>query len=56
LLFHTLAYAAFLSDPLSWTLLAAGATLARRRPELQPATVDHQPSTRGEAAPGPAPA
>jgi putative inorganic carbon (HCO3(-)) transporter len=30
LLFHTLLYADFLEDPITWTLLAIGATLARR--------------------------
>jgi putative inorganic carbon (HCO3(-)) transporter len=33
LLFHTLLYADFLEDPITWTLLAIGAALARRPPE-----------------------
>jgi putative inorganic carbon (hco3(-)) transporter len=32
LLFHTLLYADFLEDPITWTLLAIGAALARRAP------------------------
>ena len=33
LVFHTLLYADFLEDPITWTLLAIGAALARRAPE-----------------------
>ena len=33
LVFHTLLYAAFLEDPLTWALLGAGLALARVRPE-----------------------
>ena len=34
LVFHTFLYAAFLEDPLAWTLLAIGTALAwRERPE-----------------------
>jgi putative inorganic carbon (HCO3(-)) transporter len=33
LLFHTFLYADFLEDPITWTLLAIGAALARRPPE-----------------------
>ena len=33
LAFHTLLYADFLEDPITWTLLAIGAALARRAPE-----------------------
>ncbi len=36
LLFHTLLYADFLEDPITWTLLAIGVALARR-PAAQPA-------------------
>jgi putative inorganic carbon (HCO3(-)) transporter len=32
LLFHTLLYADFLEDPITWTLLAIGVALARRPP------------------------
>jgi O-antigen ligase len=46
LLVHTMTYAAFLEDPLTWLLLGAGAALAaaesprhRRRPEPDPAAV-----------------
>jgi O-antigen ligase len=35
--FHTFGYAAFLEDPLTWALLAAGAVLARRAPAAAPA-------------------
>ena len=34
LLFHTLLYADFLEDPITWTLLAIGVALARRSQEL----------------------
>jgi O-antigen ligase len=34
LLFHTLLYADFLEDPITWTLLAIGVGLARRAPPL----------------------
>ena len=33
LLLHTFVYAAFLEDPLSWTLLAVAGALAARAPE-----------------------
>lgn len=33
LVLHTLLYAAFLEDPLTWSLLAAGTALARRAPD-----------------------
>jgi putative inorganic carbon (hco3(-)) transporter len=49
LLVHTLAYAAYLEDPLTWTLLALGAALVLR-PATAPAdvrTVDQ----RAELAP-----
>jgi hypothetical protein len=32
LLFHTLLYADFLEDPITWTLLAVGSALATTRP------------------------
>jgi putative inorganic carbon (hco3(-)) transporter len=38
LLFHTLLYADFLEDPISWTLLAIGAALARRAPPASAAS------------------
>jgi O-antigen ligase len=48
---HTLTYAAFLSDPLSWTLLALGILLARPLPAASPAATEtrtiapsHQPA------------
>jgi len=34
LLFHTLLYADFLEDPITWTLLAVGVALARRPPPM----------------------
>ena len=34
LLFHTLLYADFLEDPITWTVLAIGVALARRAPEV----------------------
>ena len=35
LLLHTLVYAAFLEDPLTWTLLAMAAALRRVDPEAE---------------------
>jgi O-antigen ligase len=40
LLFHTLLYADFLEDPITWTLLAIGAALARRAPPISPRADD----------------
>jgi O-antigen ligase len=45
LLFHTLLYADFLEDPITWTLLAIGVALARRSLRA-PATVDAPPAGR----------
>jgi O-antigen ligase len=44
LVFHTLLYADFLEDPITWTLLAVGVALARRPP---PASVAEEPVTPG---------
>jgi O-antigen ligase len=45
LLFHTLLYADFLEDPITWTLLAVGVALARRPPPI-PAPVESRPADR----------
>jgi putative inorganic carbon (hco3(-)) transporter len=60
LLLHTLVYAAYLEDPLSWTLLAIGAALALPRAREPAAPVAaHEPagavSARRAAAPAPSP-
>jgi putative inorganic carbon (hco3(-)) transporter len=47
LLFHTLLYADFLEDPITWTLLAIGLALARR-PTAAPALADGAPRERDE--------
>jgi O-antigen ligase len=45
LVVHTLAYAAYLEDPLAWTLLALGAALClRRRDEPAAAATAHEPA------------
>jgi hypothetical protein len=52
LVLHTLVYAAYLEDPLSWTLLAVGAALA-----LAPAARERGAARAAEpAAPASAPA
>ncbi len=48
LLFHTMLYADFLEDPLTWALLGIGAELARRAPA--PAAVERSRSRRPGAA------
>ena len=45
LLFHTLLYADFLEDPITWTLLAIGVALAIRPPPV-PAPAEAPPSGR----------
>jgi O-antigen ligase len=45
LLFHTLLYADFLEDPITWTLLAVGVALARRPPPM-PAPAEPRPGDR----------
>ena len=45
LLLHTLVYAAFLEDPLTWTLLAMAAALRHVEPESDPS----QRASRGRA-------
>ncbi len=60
LLFHTLVYAAFLEDPLTWALLGIGTALAAAapRPALasrRPRTVSGEPATPSrDASPNPA--
>ena len=49
LLLHTLVYAAFLEDPLTWTLLAMAAGL--RRVELERRVVDGRSRARAVAVP-----
>jgi hypothetical protein len=45
LVVHTLAYAAFLEDPLAWTLLALGGALCLRpAPEPAAAAAAHEPA------------
>ena len=53
LLAHTMLYAAFLEDPMTWTLLAVGTALAVARP---PAREPDAPGEPARAAPEPAPA
>ena len=43
LLAHTLGYAAFLEDPLTWTLLAAGAALAAQARDRSPRELEPEP-------------
>ena len=46
LVLHTLLYAAFLEDPITWTLLAAGIVLSRPEPSaLRPSTASAQTRT-----------
>jgi O-antigen ligase len=45
LLFHTLLYADFLEDPITWTLLAVGVALARRPPPM-PTPAESRPGAR----------
>ncbi len=47
LLVHTWLYAAFLEDPITWTLLGVGVALAARRPEVAP---EVEPTARALAA------
>jgi O-antigen ligase len=56
LVFHTMLYADFLEDPVTWTLLGAGAAMARGRRALQPVGVIRSPSTASVASARPAPA
>jgi O-antigen ligase/polysaccharide polymerase Wzy-like membrane protein len=51
LVFHTLLYADFLEDPVTWTLLGVGVALARRAPVLAPEPLV---AGAGEVAPAPA--
>jgi O-antigen ligase len=55
LVLHTLVYAAFLEDPLAWTILAASAGLAvalwRRTDEPEAAVTPDQPPAAAPAAP-----
>jgi hypothetical protein len=55
LVLHTLVYAAFLEDPLAWTLLAVSAGLAvtlwRREDEPAAAVTPDQPAAAAPAAP-----
>jgi O-antigen ligase len=52
LLAHTMMYAAFLEDPMTWTLLAVGTALAAAAPVGAPAVVppEAEPAARGPAA------
>jgi hypothetical protein len=52
LLLHTFVYAAFLEDPLTWTLLAMAAALRRVEPEAAPAA-DAAARAPGRAEPVP---
>ena len=56
LVFHTLLYADFLEDPVTWTLLGAGVALARAGRSAQPAGLTRSPSTASVASGRPAPA
>ena len=59
LVFHTLLYAAFLEDPITWTLLAIGIVLLRPtspRPSSAPAAREPAPAARGAGDAPPAPA
>lgn len=52
LMFHTMLYADFLEDPVTWTLLGLGTALAARAPAMAPG----RSIAAGRAAPAPAPA
>ena len=52
LVLHTLVYAAFLEDPLTWVLLALGAALRLAAERARPAA----PAAGARAAPEPEPA
>ncbi|HSO97777.1 MAG TPA: O-antigen ligase family protein [Solirubrobacteraceae bacterium] len=56
LVFHTVLYADFLEDPVTWTLLGAGVAMARDRRALQPVGVSRSPSMASVASARPAPA
>jgi O-antigen ligase len=62
LVIHTWLYAAFLEDPIAWSLLGVGVALARRRPAEEPGVPDpvsengHAAIAGGRPAPAPAPA
>jgi O-antigen ligase len=59
LVFHTLLYAAFLEDPITWTLLAIGIVLLRPtspRPSSSPDAREPAPAARGAGDAPPAPA
>jgi putative inorganic carbon (hco3(-)) transporter len=55
LVLHTLVYAAFLEDPLSWTLLAVGAALVLARGEERDGRGRDGARTRAGAGAAPAP-
>ena len=52
LVLHTWTYAAFLEDPLTWTLLALGAALARERPSRAASASAGERYAGSAAAPG----
>jgi integral membrane sensor domain MASE1 len=51
LVFHTMLYADFLEDPVTWALLGAGMALARAAPQPEPA---RRRARAGSPAPQPA--
>ena len=56
LVFHTMLYADFLEDPVTWTLLGAGVAMARGRRAVQPVGVTRSASMASVASARPAPA
>jgi O-antigen ligase len=55
LVLHTLLYAAFLEDPITWTLLAAGIVLGRPEPEEGRVTSSSEPGASLTSSSRPAP-
>jgi O-antigen ligase len=53
LVLHTLLYAAFLEDPITWTLLAAGIVLGRPEPEEGSVTSSSEPGASLTSSSGP---
>jgi putative inorganic carbon (HCO3(-)) transporter len=53
LVFHTLLYAAFLEDPITWTLLAIGIVLLRPTSPRAPSPASASPAPGPASAPGP---
>jgi len=52
LVLHTMLYASFLEDPITWTLLAAGIVLARPSSGLASASASSRPSARAPSESG----